>query len=70
MAGGYSMTNQEAIDTIKANWPPENYSSLIEALNKAIDSLEDTKTAECTYYDANKKTPNCTHECNGCMWYV
>lgn len=23
----------------------------------------------CTYYETYKKTPHCTHDCNGCMFY-
>lgn len=34
------MTNREAIETIKANYPPENYTALREALDKAINLLE------------------------------
>jgi len=34
------MTNQEAIETIKANYPPENYSMLREALDMALSMLE------------------------------
>lgn len=30
----------DAIDTIKANWPPENRTMLIEALTLAIGALE------------------------------
>jgi len=34
------MTNQEAIETIEANYPPENYSMLREALGIAIALLK------------------------------
>lgn len=34
------MTNQEVIETIKANYPPENYSMLREALDIAIALLK------------------------------
>jgi len=34
------MTAQEAIQAIKSNWPPSNYTMLIEALELAIVSLE------------------------------
>ena len=34
------MTNREAIEIIKANWPAERYTALRQALNKAIRSLE------------------------------
>jgi len=35
------MTSQEAIETIKANYPPENYSMLREALDMAIALLKE-----------------------------
>lgn len=35
------MTNQEAIETIKANYPPENYSMLREALDIALALLKE-----------------------------
>ena len=35
------MTNQEAIETIKANYPPENYSILREALEMALSLLKE-----------------------------
>ena len=34
------MTNQEAIETIKANYPPENYAMLREALDIALALLK------------------------------
>ena len=34
------MTNQEAVETIKANYPPENYSMLREALGIALALLK------------------------------
>ena len=34
------MTNQEAIETIKANYPDERYTMLREALNMAIKAME------------------------------
>jgi len=33
------MTNEEAIEVIKKNYPPENYTMLREALNIAIETL-------------------------------
>ena len=38
--GEVGMTNQEAIETIEANYPPENYTMLREALDMAIDMLK------------------------------
>jgi len=35
------MTNQEAIETIEANYPPENYSMLREALDIALAMLKE-----------------------------
>lgn len=34
------MTNREAIEIIKANWPAERYTALRQALAKAIRALE------------------------------
>lgn len=34
------MTNKEAIEVIKCNYPPENYTRLREALDMAIEALE------------------------------
>jgi len=40
------MTNQEAIETIEANYPPENYSMLREALDMAIKLLKEQETVK------------------------
>lgn len=40
------MTNKEAIDTIKANYPDERYTMLREALDMAIEALEKQETFE------------------------
>lgn len=66
------MTNDEAIKAIRANWPPENYSILREALTLAIHALdgEEQPSKSCSYYAENDKKPCCTHDCYGCMWYV
>lgn len=40
------MTNQEAIETIEANYPPENYSMLREALDMAIARLKEQDNCE------------------------
>lgn len=34
------MTDEEAVQTIKSNWPPPNYTMLREALELAIKLLE------------------------------
>ena len=36
------MTNEEAINAIKSNYPPENYTILREALDMAIEALKKT----------------------------
>lgn len=65
------MTNEEAIKAIRANWPPENYSILREALTLAIRALgEEQSSKSCSYYAENGKKPCCTHACYGCTWYV
>jgi len=66
------MTNDEAIKAIRANWPPENYSILREALTLAIHALgeEEQSSKSCSYYTENNKKPYCTHDCNGCIWYI
>jgi len=38
------MTNQEAIETIEKNYPPENYSMLRGALDMAIALLKEQET--------------------------
>ena len=40
------MTNQEAIETIEANYPSERYSMLREALNMAIALLKEQEPIE------------------------
>ena len=42
------MTNKEAIEAIKSNYPPANYSILREALDKAIEALEQTEWILCS----------------------
>jgi len=44
--GEVEMTNQEAIETIKANYPPENYSMLREALDIALALLKEQEAVE------------------------
>lgn len=38
------MTNQEAIEIIRANYPPENYSMLRDALDIALSLLEEQES--------------------------
>lgn len=40
------MTSKEAIEVIKSNYPPENYTMLREALDLAIKVLEDDSKKE------------------------
>lgn len=40
------MTSKEAINVIKSNYPPENYTILREALDLAIRLLEDDAQKE------------------------
>ena len=64
------MTNEEAIKAIKANWPPQNYTMLRQALTMALDALgNDDSRRGCSYYDENNMKPCCTHDCYGCEWY-
>jgi ABC-type transporter lipoprotein component MlaA len=53
------MTCIEAIETIKNNWPPDNYSMLREALTKAIEVLEN-ESARLTRNHARETPDNCT----------
>ena len=64
------MTNQEAIEVLKANYPDICYSELREAVSKAIEALGGIEEKKyCTYYEHNEKKPCCTHDCYGCRWY-
>lgn len=42
----YRLTPKEAIEAIKCNYPPENYSILREALDMAIEALEKVEAYE------------------------
>ena len=42
------MTRREAVETIKANYPPENYAALREALDMAIEALESAAWIPCS----------------------
>ena len=55
------MTNQEAIETIKANYPPENYSMLREALDMAIELLKKHGKPDCEHAE---------HDGIGCLGYA
>ena len=45
------MTKTEAVETIHANWPPEHYSMLREALTIAVSHLEQSSNSE--YVETN-----------------
>lgn len=50
------MTNREAVEIIKSNWPSERYPVLRQALGKAIRALEREDRAEerrCKKNDAS-----------------
>ena len=52
------MTNKEAIEAIKCNYPPRNYTILREALDKAMDLLRDTEWIPFTFdEDGNLDCP-------------
>lgn len=46
------MTNKEAIEVIKCNYPPENYTRLREALDMTIEALE--KADKYRWHDLRK----------------
>ena len=54
------MTREEAINAIKCNYPPENYSMLREALDMAIEALKEVKKG---YWYVRGETEYCS-ECN------
>ena len=47
------MTNEEAINAIKCNYPPENYTILREALDMAIEDLK-KQIPEMPEYDGKE----------------
>ena len=51
------MTREEAIDAIKCNYPPENYSVLREALDMAIEALKEVKEG---YWYVDGETEHCS----------
>ncbi len=63
--GEVRMTNQEAIETIKANYPPVNYSMLREALDMAIALLKEQEAIK-------PKRSNISHDwvCGKCGVFV
>ena len=49
------MTNREAVEVIRSNWPAERYPVLRQALAKAIRALEREDRREEKFNDNNKK---------------
>ena len=45
----YNLSNEEAIQAIRNNYPPEHYTILREALDMAIDALEQNKVDKDDY---------------------
>ena len=54
------MTNEEAIEAIKCNYPPENYTRLREALDMAIEALE-KQMQNCGNCQRADRIPNNYH---------
>lgn len=55
------MTNQEAIEIIKANYPDERYTMLREALDMAMDALKEQEPVEPSVDVDTYVCPNCGH---------
>ena len=73
------MTNEEAINAIKSNYPPENYTILREGLDMAIEALEKQVPKKPVNYDSvpHSRCPVCnnavkvfedSHECHYCPY--
>ena len=64
------MTNQEAIETIEANYPPQNYTMLREALDMAISLLKEQEVEyEKGYNDAMLDKQELMYESIDGKWY-
>lgn len=53
--------------------PIELVQSAIEFLQERPTEKEEDKeqpSKSCSYYAENGKKPCCTHDCDGCTWYV
>ena len=75
------MTVKEAILILRANVVlacerAGFCSATVKMVEDALDTIDDAlKEPEpspkgCTYYEAKNRKPCCTHECDGCVWYV
>lgn len=62
------MTNKEAIEVIKCNYPSENYTRLREALDMAIEALENEK--QTPKKPINLTCPNCGFDRIDNSWWV
>ena len=62
------MTNKEAIEAIKCNYPPENYTRLREALDMAIEALENEK--QTPKKPINLTCPTCGFDRIDNSWWV
>lgn len=66
--GVIKMTNKEAIEAIKCNYPPENYTRLREALDMAIEALENEK--QTPKKPINLTCPTCGFDRIDNSWWV
>lgn len=71
------MTNKEAIETLKSNYPDSRYSMLREAVDVAISALieQDTRIREELFAAVQLIKKHCRNradrcECSGCPLYV
>ncbi len=60
------MTNQEAIETIESNYPPENYSMLREALNMALSVLKEQEAVKPKSKVRHGANAQIQHFCGNC----
>ena len=44
--------------------------TLEKKFNELKDSADKEEPKKCTYRENNDIEPTCTHECDGCGWYV
>ena len=63
------MTNKEAIETIKVNYPPENYSMLCEALDMAMTILKEQEPVTPLTVDAWPYTIKVCGNCHSILMY-
>jgi len=62
------MTNQEAIETIEANYPPQNYSMLKEALDMAMAMLKEQEPKQIIRKQVNRENSDGSISCFA-EWY-